>query len=138
MKRALGAAVVLLIALNIAAFQISIPLGGSGSSDSNPGRKSTRSTSRTLTGSVLDKSDQPVPNAVVYLKDTKTLAVKTFIAQNDGTYRFPGLSNNIDYEIYAERNGKKSSTKVLSQFDDREQPRINLKIDVTKEQPATK
>jgi Carboxypeptidase regulatory-like domain len=132
MKRALGAAAVLLIALNCTAFQFTLPLGGSGSSDSNPGRKSTRPTSRTLTGSVLDKGDQPVPNAVVYLKDTKTLAVKTFIAQNDGTYRFPGLSTNIDYEVYAQRDGKKSATKVLSQFDDREQARINLKIDVNK------
>ncbi len=133
MKRALGACVwvILLLVLNCAAFQFTLPLGGSGSS-STPERKSPRSTSRTLTGSVLDKSDQPVPNAVVYLKNTKTLAVKTFIAQNDGGFRFPGLSNNIDYEIYAQRNGKKSDTKVLSQFDDREQPRINLKIDVNK------
>ena len=131
MKRVRGAALVSLFALNCAAFQLTIPLGGSGSSDSNPGRK-TRSTSRTLSGSVLNKSDQPVPNAVVYLKDTKTLAVKTFIAQNDGTYRFPGLSNNVDYEVYAEQNGKKSGTKVLSHFDDRDQPRINLKIDVSK------
>lgn len=132
MKRGLGAGLVMLIALNCAAFQFTLPLGGSGSSDSNPGRKSTRSTSRTLSGSVLNKSDQPVPNAVVYLKDTKTLVVKTFIAQNDGTYRFPGLSNNVDYEVYAEQNGKKSGTKVLSHFDDREQARINLRIDVNK------
>ena len=138
MKRALGVASVLLIALSCAAFQLTIPLGGSGSSDSSPGRKSTRSTSRTLSGSVLNKSDQPVPNAVVYLKDTKTLAIRTFIAQNDGTYRFPGLSNNVDYEVYAEQNGNKSSTKVLSHFDDRDQPRINLKIDTNKDQPATK
>ena len=64
MKRALGAALVLLIALSCAAFQLTIPLGGNGSPDSNPGRKSTRSTSRTLSGSVLNKSDQPVPNAI--------------------------------------------------------------------------
>ena len=132
MKPALGAAVVLLIALSCAAFQLTVPLGGGGSSEPSPGRKSTRPTSRTLTGNVLDKSDQPVPNAVVYIKDTKTLAVKTFIAQNDGTYRFPGLSNNVDYEIYAQHDGKKSGTKVLSQFDDRAEARINLKIDVNK------
>ncbi len=133
MKRALGAAaVVLLIALNCAAFQLTLPLGGNGSSEPNPGRKSTRPTSRTLTGNVLDKSDQPVPNAVVYIKDTKTLTVKTFIAQNDGSYRFPGLSNNVDYEVYAQRDGKKSGTRILSQFDDRAEARINLKIDVNK------
>jgi len=131
MKRTFGAGVGLLVALNCAAFQFTVPLGGSGSS-SSPERKSPRATTRTLTGSVLDKSDQPVPNAVVYLKNTKTLAVKTVIAGNNGSYRFPEVSNNVDYELYAQRNGKKSDTKVLSQFDDREQPHINLRIDVNK------
>ncbi len=131
MKRAFGAGVVLLVALNCAAFQFTVPLTGIGSS-SSPERKSPRATTRTLAGSVLDKSDQPVPNAVVYLKNTKTLAVKTVIAGNNGSYRFPEVSNNVDYEIYAQRNGRKSDTKVLSQFDDREQPRINLRIDVNK------
>ena len=129
MKRVFGAGIVLLIALNCVAFQLTLPLG---SSPSSPDRKSPRITTRTLTGSVLDKSDQPVPDAVVYLKNTKTLAVKTYIAQKDGSYRFPELSNNIDYEVYAQRNGQKSNTKILSQFDDRAQPNINLKIDVNK------
>ena len=80
----------------------------------------------------MDKSDKPVPNAVVYLKNMKTLAVKTFIAENNGTYRFPELSPNVDYEVYAQRQGKKSDTKVLSQFDDREKANINLKIDMNK------
>jgi len=131
MKRAFVAGVALLVAVNCAAFQFTLPLGGSGSS-SSPDRKSSRTNTRTLTGSVLDKSDQPVPNAVVYLKNTKTLAVKTVIAGNNGSYRFPEVSNNVDYEVYAQRNGKKSDTKVLSQFDDREQPHINLRIDVNK------
>jgi len=130
MKRTWIAGAVLLIAMNSMAFQFQLPLGGN--SSSSPDRKSPRVTTRTLTGSVLDKSDQPVADAVVYLKNTKTLTVKTFIAQNDGSYRFPGLSTNIDYEVYAQRNGKKSDTKVLSQFDDREQAHINLRIDTNK------
>ena len=92
--------------------------GGSPSSDTN--RKSARITSRVLTGTVSDKSDKPVAEAVVYLKNTKTLTVKTYIAQNDGTYRFPELSPNVDYDIYAEKDGQKSKTKTLSQFDDRD------------------
>jgi hypothetical protein len=126
--RRVFAGVALLIALNCVALQLTLPLGGS----SSPDRKSPRVTTRTLTGSVLDKGDQPVADAVVYLKNTKTLTVRTYIAQKDGSYRFPEISNNVDYEVYAERNGKKSNTKVLSQFDDRLQPRINLKIDVNK------
>jgi hypothetical protein len=129
MKRVFGVGVVLLVALHCLAFQLQLPLGGNSSS---PDRKSPRVTTRTLTGNVLDKSDQPVPDAVVYLKNTKTLGVKTYIAQKDGSYRFPELSNNVDYEVYARRNGKTSDTKVLSQFDDRTQAHINLRIDVNK------
>ena len=133
MKRVLGAVVMSLIALNCLAFQLELPLGGT--SPSSPERKTPRATTRTLTGNVLDKSDQPVAEAIVYLKNTKTLTVRTYIAQKDGSYRFPEVSNNIDYEVYAQRNGKKSDTKVLSQFDDRAQPHINLRIDVNKQPP---
>ena len=126
MKRTLGTAVILLIALNCLAWQLTLPIGGS--SSSSEGRKSTRVTSRALTGVVLDKGDAPVSNAVVYLKNMKSLAVKTVIAGNDGTYRFPELSPNVDYDIYAQREGKKSGTKVLSQFDDREKANMVLRI----------
>jgi hypothetical protein len=121
--------IVVLAALSCHA-QLQIPMGGAPSGDNN--RKSAHITSRTLTGTVTDKSDKPIPNAIVYLKNTKTLAVKTYIAQNDGTYRFPELSPNIDYEIYATKDGKKSNTKTLSQFDDREKANINLQIDTNK------
>ena len=126
MKRTLGTAVILLIALNGLAWQFQLPIGGS--SSSSEGQKATRVTSRTLTGVVLDKGDAPVSNAVVYLKNMKSLAVKTVIAANDGTYRFPELSPNVDYEVYAQREGKKSDTKVLSQFDDRQKANMVLRI----------
>lgn len=84
---------------------------------------------RSLTGTVTNDNDQPVPNAIVYLKNTKTLAIKTFIAQQDGTYRFHALSPNVDYEVYAELNGKRSESKTLSSFDSRPNARINLKLE---------
>jgi len=83
---------------------------------------------RLLQGQVMNGDDKPLLDAVVYLKNTKTMAVKTFIAEKDGTYRFPALSPNIDYEVYAEHNGKKSDTKTLSSFDSRKTAYINLKI----------
>jgi len=83
---------------------------------------------RLLTGKVLDHQDSPLPSAVVYLSNTRTRAVKTFIVGQDGTFRFPALSPNIDYEIYAQFQGRKSDTKTVSQFDNRQQVNINLKI----------
>jgi hypothetical protein len=84
---------------------------------------------RLLTGKVLDHQDNLVPNAVVYVTDTRTRAVKTYIVGNDGTYRFPALAANVDYEVYAQLNGKSSDTKRVSQFDDRKVVNLVLKID---------
>ena len=85
--------------------------------------------SRVLSGRVTDKQDGALANAVVYLTNTRTRAVKTYIVGNDGSYRFPSLSPNIDYEVYAQFNGRKSDTKTVSQFDNRNQVTINLKVD---------
>jgi len=88
------------------------------------------STTRTLQGQVLNAADAGVPDAVVYLRNTKTLSVRTFIADKDGNYRFTALSPNVDYQIYAEHNGSKSETKTVSSFDTRKTVVLNLKIDV--------
>ncbi len=85
---------------------------------------------RLLTGKVLDKQDNAVINAVVYVTDTRTRAVKTYIVGPDGTYRFPALATNVDYEVYAQSNGKSSDTKRMSQFDDRKVVDIVLRIDI--------
>jgi len=132
MRKTAGVLVTVFVMALACHAQFQIPMGGNSSSNDNPSRKSTRITSRTLTGTVLDKGEKPISNAVVYLKNTKTLAMKTYIAQTDGTYRFPELSPNVDYEIFAQKNGKKSNTKTLSQFDDRPAANINLQINTEK------
>jgi hypothetical protein len=83
---------------------------------------------RLLFGKVLDPQDNPVPEAVDYVTNTRTRTVKTYIVGKDGSYRFPALSNAIDYEVYAQFNGKKSDTKSVSQFDDRSQVYLVLKV----------
>jgi Carboxypeptidase regulatory-like domain len=82
---------------------------------------------RLLYGKVLDQQDNPVAGAIVYLTNTRTHAVKTYIVSQEGTYRFPGLST-VDYEVYAQFNGHRSDTKSVSQFDDRPQVYIDLRI----------
>jgi hypothetical protein len=93
------------------------------------GAKDKVETTRLLTGKVTDHQDNPVPDAVVYLSNTRTRAVKTYIAGPDGVYRFPALSLNVDYEVYAQYHGHKSDTKTVSQFDDRTQVTVNLRVD---------
>lgn len=84
---------------------------------------------RNVSGQVFTKSDSPISEAVVYLKNTKTLTIKTFITEKDGGYRFPGLSQNVDYEIYADYQGQKSPTKTISSFDNRTTVTLNLHVD---------
>jgi hypothetical protein len=83
---------------------------------------------RTLVGQVMTSNDAPLPGAVVYLKNTKTLAVRSFTSDDKGNYRFPSLSPNVDYEVYAVRENNKSDTKTLSAFDTRPVATINLKV----------
>jgi len=85
--------------------------------------------SKVLLGKILDARDNPLAGAVVYLTNTRTRAVKTYIAGKDGDYRFPGLTENTDYEVYAQYQGHKSDTKSVSQFDSRATVSVNLKID---------
>lgn len=93
------------------------------------GRDTKKDKTRLLTGKVLDSGDNPLPNAVVYLTNTHTRAVKTYIVGADGTYRFPALQPTTDYEVYAQFENRKSGTKTVSQFDDRPQVYISLKVD---------
>jgi hypothetical protein len=123
MKRAIT---VLLVLISASFATAQIKFGGG----SPPEKREKPITSRVLIGQVTDKNDQPVPEAIVYLKDTKTIAVKSYVSQKDGTYRFNALSVNNDYEVYAQKNDKKSPVKKLSQFDSRAEPRINLKVDM--------
>jgi len=95
-----------------------------------PAVASDQPATRTLVGTVLTKSDKPLANAIVYLKNTRTLTVKTYIAEKDGSYSFHSLSPNDDYEVHAEWKGSKSDTKTLSSFDSRREARINLHIKV--------
>jgi carboxypeptidase family protein len=91
--------------------------------------KKEKTVGRLLLGKVLDPQDNPLPDAVVYLTNTRTRAVKTYIVGTDGGYRFPALSTAVDYEVYAQYKGHKSDTKSVSQFDDRSQVYLDLKVD---------
>ncbi len=97
------------------------------------GRDTKKDKTRLLTGKVLDRADNPLPDAVVYLTNTHTRSVKTYIVGPDGTYRLPALQPTLDYEVYAQNNNRKSGTKTVSQFDDRQQVYITLKIDTKAE-----
>lgn len=87
-----------------------------------------KSPTRSLQGVVSNDADAPVERAVVQLKDTKSLQVRSFITKPDGSYHFHGLNPDIDYEVRAEHQGASSDTRTLSGFDSRRTAVINLKL----------
>ena len=88
---------------------------------------------KTVHGTVMDGKENFQASAVVYLKNLKSQAIKTYIADEAGKYRFSGLDPNVDYEIYAEKEGAKSATHTVSSFDSRKDIGLNLKIEKKKE-----
>ena len=87
---------------------------------------------RTVHGVVSDKSDNPISESVVFLKNTRTNIVRSSYTDNSGNYRFSGLDPNVDYEVHAEKEGAKSSTRTVSSFDNRKDIVLNLKIEKKK------
>lgn len=87
---------------------------------------------RAVGGVVRNEADDPVEGAIVQLKDTKSLRVRSYITKADGQYRFYGLSQNVDYELRADYQDMTSDTKTLSVFDNRKQAVINLKLEKKK------
>src|SRR5438552_16217971 len=85
-------------------------------------------TVRSLQGQVVDPDDKPAAGAVVQLKDTRTLQVRSFIAQANGDYHFSGLRADTDYEVKADFNGMSSDNRRLSNFDTRKIATVNLKL----------
>jgi hypothetical protein len=89
---------------------------------------------RIVQGKVVDKAGAPLKGATVYLKDGHTLEVRSFIAGDDGSFRFGQLAQSTDYQVWAEfpTGGRKSPTKNISSFDARSQFNMTLKIDTSK------
>jgi hypothetical protein len=99
-----------------------------GSTGPPPPEKQKGPQLRSVNGRVTTGEDAPLKDAIVYIKNTRTLAVKTYIADDAGKYQFNALLPSVDYEIFAESKGKKSDTRRLSSFDSRKDVTINLKI----------
>lgn len=83
---------------------------------------------RMVQGIITDSSGAPVAKAVVQLKDTKTLQIRSFITEADGSYHFAGLSPNVEYELKAQHDAAKTGWKTLSIFNTKKVATMNLKL----------
>jgi protocatechuate 3,4-dioxygenase beta subunit len=83
---------------------------------------------RIAEGKVVNKEGGPVGGAVVYLKNSRSNAIRTFIADEQGQYRFGELSQDTDYEIWAESNTIRSKSRQISSFDNENKFYFVLKV----------
>ncbi|HUK54532.1 MAG TPA: carboxypeptidase-like regulatory domain-containing protein [Candidatus Binatia bacterium] len=83
---------------------------------------------KTVHGAVLTKSEDPIAEAVVFLKNLQNGSVRSYISDDAGGYRFSGLDPNADYEIHAEFKGDSSAVRRLSNLDNRKDIYLNLII----------
>jgi hypothetical protein len=90
--------------------------------------KKNQPNERSVSGMVTDGAGAPLKGAVVQLENTKTLQIRSFIAKDDGSYIFNGLSTDVDYQLSASWNGHRGGTKTLSSFDSRTDAHLDLQI----------
>lgn len=92
-------------------------------------KKDTEPSTRTLQGTVTGATGNPIEQAVVQLKDTRTLQVSSFITKEDGMYHFSGLRLDSEYQVRAERNDLHTDWKRISVFDPRKVVVVNFKLE---------
>jgi hypothetical protein len=90
------------------------------------GKKPKAPIERTVNGVVIDAAGEPVPGAVVQLKNMKTLAIRSFITREKGDFVFNSLSMDVDWEFKAQSDGRSSAARTISTFDSH--PALNITL----------
>ena len=83
---------------------------------------------RVVTGSVVDADSSTISGATVFLKNLKTKSIRSYTSAKDGRFRFAQVNMAEDYDLWAEKDGKKSATKTVSSWDARKEFETELKI----------
>ena len=83
---------------------------------------------RTVKGTVLNENSEPVAGATVFLRNQKTKAIRSFDSIANGHYQFAQIDMSVDYDLWAEKDGKKSATKTVSSWDTRKEFVSDLKL----------
>ena len=83
---------------------------------------------RVVSGAVLDDASEPVIGATVFLKNEKTKAIRSYTSTKMGHFYFAQVNMAEDYDLWAEKGGKKSATKTVSSWDSRKEYVNDLKL----------
>lgn len=83
---------------------------------------------RNVGGLVVDANSAPVSGATVFLKNTKTKSIRSYTSAGNGSFRFAQVNMSDDYDLWAEKEGKKSPTKTVSSWDARKDFQTELRL----------
>ena len=83
---------------------------------------------RNVGGLVIDANSAAVQGATVFLKNTKTKSIRSYTSASNGSFRFAQVNMTDDYDLWAEKDGKKSPTKTVSSWDARKDFETELKL----------
>jgi hypothetical protein len=82
---------------------------------------------RVVQGKVLD-ADAAVAGATVFLKNLKTKSIRSYTTNAAGRFRFTQVNMAEEYDLWAEKGGRKSATKSVSSWDSRPNFETELKL----------
>jgi len=83
---------------------------------------------RSVSGLVVGDDSAPVQGATVFLKNSKTKAIRSYTSASNGRFRFAQVSMTDDYDLWAEKDGKKSATKTVSSWNASKDYETELKL----------
>jgi hypothetical protein len=83
---------------------------------------------RVVSGAVLNDGSEAVVGATVFLQNEKTKAIRSYTSTDKGHYYFAQVNMVEDYDLWAEKGGKKSAVKTVSSWDARKEFVSDLKL----------
>jgi hypothetical protein len=83
---------------------------------------------RVVSGAVLDAAAVPLTGATVFLKSLKTKSIRSYTSDAKGRFQFTQVNMTEDYELWAEKDSKRTTTKTVSSWDARKQFECELKM----------
>ena len=97
--------------------------------ENNRPSNSKDTNTRIVSGFVKDQNDNPIPGAIVQLKNMKTSKVIDFPTKDDGRFTFRDLHLNEDYELVAKHDQLTSPVKKVSIYDTRKNIVLTFKLE---------
>ena len=83
---------------------------------------------RSVSGLVISADSVPVQGATVFLKNSKTKAIRSYTSASNGRFRFAQVNMTEDYDLCAEKDGKKTPTKTVSSWNASKDYETELKL----------